>query len=209
MGLFEQFPYSNFHEMNLNKILERTLAAEEAVAASAAAAEAAAADAALAESKATTALNTANSAYSLANTANNAAGTAQTTANQALALAQQDHREKIYIAVDPDANTAEVITDYTWAEIFELCRADKGRFRMAYVDSFDPDVLDKIEVDGIIWPEHYNDEASPYSNSYIQITWIYANITPTNTASTYLAVRKVWLKNSLSGGFYENTVSLS
>ena len=121
MGLFEQFPYSNFHEMNLNKILERTLAAEEAVAASAAAAEAAAADAALAESKATTALNTANSAYSLANTANNAAGTAQTTANQALALAQQDHREKIYIAVDPDANTAEVITDYTWAEIFELC----------------------------------------------------------------------------------------
>ena len=151
----------------------------------------------------------AGNAVNTANSASTAAGNAVNTANSALALAQQDHREKIYIAVDPDANTAEVITDYTWAEIFELCMTEKVRFRMAYVDSFDPDVLDKIEVDGIIWYEHYNDEAAPYSNSYIQIAWIYANITPTNTASTYLAVRKVWLKNSLSGGFYENTVTLS
>ena len=209
MGIFEHFPYTNFHDLNLDKILERTQAAEQAVADSAAAAEAAAASAAAVESTVNTALNTANSAYSLAHTANNAAGAAQTTADQALALAQQDHREIIYIAVDPDYNTAELITNYTWAEIFELCMAEKVRFRMAYRDTFNPNVLDKLEFDGNIWYKHFNDETSPYSNSYIQIAWIYANITPTNAPSTSLVVRKVWLKNSLSGGFYENTVSLS
>lgn len=43
MGIFEHFPYSNFHDLNLDRILERTQAAEEAVQAAEAAAEAAAA----------------------------------------------------------------------------------------------------------------------------------------------------------------------
>ena len=43
MGIFEHFPYSNFHNLNLDRILERTKAAEEAAQAAEAAAEAAAA----------------------------------------------------------------------------------------------------------------------------------------------------------------------
>lgn len=43
MGIFEHFPYSNFHDLNLDRILERTQAAETAAQAAEAAAEAAAA----------------------------------------------------------------------------------------------------------------------------------------------------------------------
>lgn len=84
MGLFEHFPYTNYHDLNLDKILERTKEAEEAVAASEAAALAAAADASAADGKATTALNTANNAKNTADQAALDAGAAQDTADQAI-----------------------------------------------------------------------------------------------------------------------------
>lgn len=61
MGIFEHFPYTNFHNLNLDRILERTKAAEAAAQAAEAATEAAAADMAAADANATLALNTANS----------------------------------------------------------------------------------------------------------------------------------------------------
>lgn len=81
MGIFEHFPYSNFHNLNLDKILERTQEAEEAVAASAAAAEAAAEDAATADANATLALNTANAANNTATNAKNTADAANSAIN--------------------------------------------------------------------------------------------------------------------------------
>ncbi len=90
MGLFEHFPYTNFHDLNLDKILERTKEAEIAVKASAADAAQAAADAAAIHGEATQALNTANAAsaaaanaVNTANAANTAAGNAVNTANAA------------------------------------------------------------------------------------------------------------------------------
>ena len=83
MGLFEHFPYTNFHDLNLDKVLERTAEAEQAVADSAADAQQAASDAAAANSKATLALNTANSASSAASNAVNTANTASNTATNA------------------------------------------------------------------------------------------------------------------------------
>lgn len=82
MGLFEHFPYTNFHDLNLDKILERTKEAEVAAAASATAAQASA-DAATTAS--TTAINTANSAVNTANTASNTATTAANSASAAAA----------------------------------------------------------------------------------------------------------------------------
>ena len=83
MGVFEHFPYTNFHDLNLDKILERTKAAETAVAASAQAAEDAADLARTADDNATLALNTANSAASDASDALTASGNAVNTANNA------------------------------------------------------------------------------------------------------------------------------
>lgn len=84
MGLFEHFPYTNYHDLNLDKILERTKEAEEAVAASEAAVLAAAADMAAADAKATLALSTANTASNNATTALNTANTADGNATTAL-----------------------------------------------------------------------------------------------------------------------------
>lgn len=80
MGVFEHFPYTNFHDLNLDKILKRTQEAEEAVEASAQLVQDAAADMAAAKAAATNAVNTANSATT---TADNAV----TIANSALAAA--------------------------------------------------------------------------------------------------------------------------
>lgn len=84
MGLFEHFPYTNFHDLNLDKILERTKEAEEA-------AQSAAEDAAQAVSDTSAAVSTASNAVSIANNAKNkaddaytAAGNAQSTADQAI-----------------------------------------------------------------------------------------------------------------------------
>ena len=70
MGVFEHFPYTNFHDLNLDKVLERTHEAEQAAAASAADAAASAADAAASHAEASAALNKANQAYNIASTAN-------------------------------------------------------------------------------------------------------------------------------------------
>lgn len=67
MGIFEHFPYSNFHDLNLDRILERTQAAEEAVQAAEAAALQAASDVASAASDAAAALIAANNALAIAN----------------------------------------------------------------------------------------------------------------------------------------------
>lgn len=62
MGIFEHFPYSNFHNLNLDRILERTKEAEAAIATTQAALDAAAADMAAASAAADSAVNIANQA---------------------------------------------------------------------------------------------------------------------------------------------------
>lgn len=84
MGLFEHFPYTNFHDLNLDKIVENTKEAKAAAAAAEAAALAAAADASVADTKATNAFNLANTAKGIADQAVLDAAAAQHTADQAI-----------------------------------------------------------------------------------------------------------------------------
>ena len=116
MGLFEQFPYSNFHEMNLNKILERTLAAEEAVAASEAAVLEAAADMAAASAAATNAVNTANAASSAATNAVNTANTANNNATNAVNTANTASNTATSAANAASASAAAAVSAKNTAE---------------------------------------------------------------------------------------------
>ena len=84
MGIFEHFPYTNFHNLNLDRILERTEVAEEAVQASAQQVQDAAADMAAAQAAAANAVSVANNAANAANNAVNTANSASTTANSAI-----------------------------------------------------------------------------------------------------------------------------
>lgn len=105
MGVFEHFPYTNFHDLNLDKILERTKEAEIATQASAEAAAASAAAAAASEGKSTLALNTANSAYSLA-------GAAKTIADYAKAKVDLGVQyEVIYDEVNSEITVTDLYTD--------------------------------------------------------------------------------------------------
>ena len=90
MGLFEHFPYTNFHDLNLDVILQRVKSAETAAASSA---EDAAASAAIAQgledqisaavANSANAVSAASNAVSTANTAASNASTALSTANTA------------------------------------------------------------------------------------------------------------------------------
>lgn len=110
MGIFEHFPYTNFHDLNLDKILERTHEAEAAAAASAEDAAQAAADAALA-------LNTANAA-------NTAAGNAVNTANSALAAIPT------IITINCSGSSAVMDTELTYDEVAALVANNKVVFRV-------------------------------------------------------------------------------
>lgn len=82
MGLFEHFPYTNFHDLNLDVILNRVKTAE-------ASAVEAAEDAAGSHQQAAEAVATANQAVSSAQQAINTANAAVTTADQAVTTAQE------------------------------------------------------------------------------------------------------------------------
>lgn len=108
MGVFEHFPYTNFHDINLDRILERTKEAEEA-------AQQAADDAGAIHDEATQALQTAQLAQGIAtnarNTANSAASDASaavTTANNALAAAQANATYEYSLTLDHDNSTFEI-----------------------------------------------------------------------------------------------------
>lgn len=87
MAIRRLYPYTNFHDLNLDVIIERVNEAEAAAAASAADVAAAAADMAAADAKATLALSTANSASNNASNAVNTANSAINTANNTAILA--------------------------------------------------------------------------------------------------------------------------
>lgn len=125
MGIFEHFPYTNFHDLNLDKILERTHEAEAAAAASAEDAAQAAADAAQAADDAALALNTATQALNTANAANTAAGNAVNTANSALAAAIPT-----IITINCSGTSAVMDTELTYDEVAALVANNKVVFRV-------------------------------------------------------------------------------
>lgn len=138
MGLFEHFPYTNFHDLNLDVILQRVKSAEAAAASSAEDAAdsaaiaqglddqiaAAVANSANAVSAASNAVSTANSAasnastaLSTANTAASNASTAVSTANTAAsdaAIAKSDASSAVTEAAAA-VNTANQALEYTSA----------------------------------------------------------------------------------------------
>lgn len=116
MGIFEHFPYTNFHDLNLDKILERTKEAEEAVETSAQQVQDAAADMAAAQAAAAAAQST--------------AATAQNVAAEALRIVN----ESIFTIVDVNASyvddTATIDSTLTYDEIFSLALAGKLLMRL-------------------------------------------------------------------------------
>ena len=121
MGLFQHFPYTNFHDLNLDVILKRTEEAEASAASSAS-------DAAQAAANAQSAVTTANQALTQANAAQTTANNALTTANEALAAAN-----KTVITVNCDAtnNTAELVSDLTFEQIIEAAQQNNILLRLS------------------------------------------------------------------------------
>ena len=111
MAIRRLFPYTNFHDLNLDVIIERVNEAEAAAAASAADVAAAAADMAAADAKATLALSTANSASTAAGNAATAAGNAQTTADAAKDEADDLNAEKpiVVLRINSTWDSVQVI----------------------------------------------------------------------------------------------------
>lgn len=109
MGIFRNWPYTNFHDLNLDRILDRTKEAEEAAQQAANDAATSAAGIAAANSKSTEALSKANAAV---NTANGAAADAE----QALTYSRAKAQHCFEIIID-DQNSAITITDCATGEV--------------------------------------------------------------------------------------------
>lgn len=136
MGLFEHFPYTNFHDLNLDIILAR-------VKKSATDAADAAADAAQAASNVVAALTAANqaiaqatAAQAAAETAANAAQTAADAAEEAAEIAAREAGlEIIDVYGDLDTNSiTDVQTDYTWEQLCNKVATGKVFFRIFNTD---------------------------------------------------------------------------
>lgn len=188
MGIFEQFPYTNFHNLNLDKILKRTAEAEEAVRASEAAALQAAADAAAsaagiaaAESKADTALNTANTA---ATTAANALTYSQAKATHSFEILIDDQNSTITVT---DCTTGEVITPLTaWQLVnamfgLNLTAADLIQFsdvtKLAYPNAAE---WPNIKIVNAYQPIYVAEAVVAFNpRGYLSMTWLAPGNSPT------------------------------
>ena len=210
MGIFEHFPYTNFHDLNLDKILERTHEAEAAAAASAedaaqAAADAAqaAADVAQAAADATLALNTANAAntaagnavstanaantaagnaVSIANAANTAAGNAVNTANSALAAIPT------IITINCSGTSAVMDTELTYDEVAALVANNKVVFRV----NDDGNLAPSPTIRPLLW--EYSGQKR------ILVTYIQSNMLGAGRPQT-LYVRECYFTDNLTGQY--------
>lgn len=108
MGLFEHFPYTNFHDLNLDVILNRVKTAETSAIEAAEDATQAAESAQALSGQIANANNTANSALSTAQQAN-------TTAEEALAAAQQGATAEVLSDFfDDDRSTVRTTSHYAY-----------------------------------------------------------------------------------------------
>lgn len=122
MGLFEHFPYTNFHELNLDWILLKVKKNTED-------ATAAATDAAEAQTAAQAAADTATDAQTAAEAAADAAGEAAEIAAREAGL------EIIDVYGDLDTNSiTDVQTDYTWEQLCNKVATGKIFFRVFNTD---------------------------------------------------------------------------
>lgn len=186
MGVFEHFPYTNFHDLNLDKILERTHAAEEAAAASAADAAASAADAqaaandaATADANATLALNTANAAAS--------------TANSAFSYSQAKATHEFEIIID-DQNSTITVTDcadgtvLTPLAAWQLCNKLFGLELTGpqYALLSDPALVEypeavewpNIKIVNAYQPIYVSQATVAFNKNHFSLTWLNPGSTP-------------------------------
>ena len=203
MGLFEHFPYTNFHDLNLDVILKRVKDAEAAAASSAEEAAGSIAQAEAAVSTANAANTTANAANTTAQQALNSATSANTAAQQAisdaaaaLAAAEASEFEIINIQCDRTNHTATVQSSYTWDELYNLVANNKVLFRLK--DSgFSSDMIPTP-----FRPRIQEGGSQPASlNSAV---WVDGFYTAWGSGTPYNAVyiQRVWLMNGLTGTYY-------
>lgn len=157
MGIFEHFPYTNFHDLNLDKILERTQEAEEAVETSAQQVQDAASDMAAASAAAANAVSVANGAVSTANTAATSAAQAATSAAVAVTTAQQAVANKVipmlWVSIYFDAPAGSRISWYdgsvdgeeitTWQDLNQFLRTGSDG-----VSNSKTSIMNKVAVSG-------------------------------------------------------------
>lgn len=149
MGLFEHFPYTNFHDLNLDVILKRVKDAEAAAAESAEDAAGSQAHADEALTKATTALNTANTAASNASTA---VSTANTAASDA-ATAKSDASSAVSAAASA-VNTANQALEYTSAVFTKITAniTDPDNVLISGYSITDDELVDLMVAGSVIIP---------------------------------------------------------
>ena len=179
MGLFEQFPYSNFHNLNLNWIISKIKHIDDNVAGTSADAEAAAAAAESAQAYSESALASASEANTAASNAIETVGQVQedlATVNAEMTNFVQAHSGLINetvlwsgSAAAYDAITlSDDLTNYKYIEVYAKYQAPVSSTQTAPVFSdvkrYDPDVL--INDNAVI--------TLPYSDSdLIQIGTVY------------------------------------
>lgn len=175
MGIFEHFPYTNFHDLNLDKILERTKEAETAVAASAEAAAQAAADVAQAAADATLALNTATQAL-------NTAAQALNAANSALAAVPT------IITINCSGTSAIMDTELTYDEVATLVANNKVVFKVNDSGSLAPSPT----IRPLLW--EYSGQ------NRILVTYMQSSMLGAGYPGN-LYVRECYFTNSLTGTY--------
>lgn len=191
MGIFEHFPYTNFHNLNLDKILERTKEAEAAVAASAEDAAQAADDAALALNTANSAYNKAMQALNTANDANDAADNAVNTANSALAASTPT-----IITINCSGTSAVMDTELTYDEVAALVANNKVVFRVNDSGNLAPSPT----IRPLLWG---------YSGqNRILVTYIQSDMLGAGHPGN-LYVRECYFTNSLTGTYKVGCTTLT
>lgn len=186
MGVFEHFPYTNFHDLNLDKIMKRTNEAEANAQQAANDAAAAAAGIAAANSKSTEALSKANAAV---NTANGAAADAE----QALTYSRAKATHSFEIIID-DQNSTITVTDCATGDVltpltaWQLVNAMFG-LALTAADLVSPTLAAIAYPEAADWPNVkivnayqpiYVAEGTVafQTNGYLSITWLKPGSTP-------------------------------
>lgn len=191
MGLFEHFPYTNLHELNLDWILFKVKKNTEDTADAAADATAAKDTADQAILDAAAAQHTADQAILDAAAAQHTADQAILDAAAAMAAAQSASPTIFQIIADEDNNTCYIDTDMDFEDIYDLCVAGKAAFR----------IFTNYDSSGYIGMLNYPQMMQVDVNKYIGVTEVGKGLS--DQAINRVYVRRCYFGNATDNGTYQ------